>query len=102
MVATLRGKGSARLWRLYAVACTRRVETWMRYRRSQDALDVAERFADGTATVGELNSARALAEEAAHQAHHDAFMDEVRAQFRWDSEYAAVVAAASAADAALQ
>ena len=58
MIAALSGKGSERLWRLFAVACTRRVEHLMRDPRSRKALAVAERFADGAATREELTVAR--------------------------------------------
>jgi len=98
MIAVLNGKGSERLWRLFVVACTRRVEHLMRYHASRKALEVAERFADGNASREELNVARVHAEEAARQAHYDEYMDEVRANFRWDAEYAALVAAAHAAE----
>jgi hypothetical protein len=102
MIVALSGKGSERLWRLFAVACARRVEQVMRDERSRNALAVAERFADGAATTGELNAARVHAEEAARLAHYNVWIDEVRANFHWDAEQAALHAAACAADAALQ
>jgi hypothetical protein len=102
MIAALRGKGSERLWRLFAVACARRVEVLLRYPESRKALDVAERFADGAATVEELTAARTQAKAAARQAHYDEYMDEIRANFGWDAEYEAVCAAMRAAEAAVQ
>ena len=47
-----------RLWRLYAVWCARQVQHLMKDQRSIDALDVAERYANGQATDQELAAAR--------------------------------------------
>ena len=44
--------------RLYVVWCARQVQHLMPDKRSRDAIDVAERFANGEATQEELNSAR--------------------------------------------
>jgi hypothetical protein len=101
MIAALRGKGSERLWRLYAVACVRRTAHLMRDARSRKALEVAERFADGAATEVELNLARTRAEAAAHQALYEEYIDEVRANFCWDAEFQAVWEARRAAETAL-
>jgi hypothetical protein len=101
MLAAVSGKGSERIWRLFAVACVRGAEDRMRDARSQKALEVAERFADGMATRNELQAARARAEAAAYQAHFDEWEDEARANFRVDAAYEAVCAAMRAADAAL-
>jgi hypothetical protein len=101
MIAALTGKGTDRLWRLFAVACARTVEQRMRYARSRKALEVAERFADGAATREELKAARFQAEEAAHQAGLDEYLDEARANFCWDAEYEAACAARRAAEAAV-
>ena len=54
-----------REWRLFAVWCARRVECLMKDQRSRDALDVAERFANGHATNDELDAAGAAAGDAA-------------------------------------
>ena len=54
-------KGYGREKRLYAVWCTRQVEYLMTDQRSRDALDVAERFARGRATLEELTAAYAAA-----------------------------------------
>ncbi len=51
--------------RLFAVGCARKVQHLMKDQRSIDALDVAERCANGNATKDELASARAAAREAA-------------------------------------
>jgi hypothetical protein len=74
----------------------------MRYPDSRKALQVAERFADGKATLGELRAARALAKTAARQAHDDEWEDEARAKFCWDEAYEATRKAMYAADAAVQ
>ena len=102
MLQFLHSKGSNRLWRLFAVACVRRVEHLMRDPRSWKALEVAERFADGDATEEELNVARVGAGAAAYQAHYDEYIDEIRANFRWDAAYEEAWIAAQAADAAFR
>ena len=50
-----------REWRLYAVWCGRQVQHLMTDQRSIDALDVAERYANGNATDDELRAAWAAA-----------------------------------------
>jgi hypothetical protein len=102
MIAPVSTKGSERLWRLFAVACARRIEHLMRYENSRRALDVAEQYADGLATSHDLDLARTRAEAAARQAHFDEYEDEVRANFCMDAEYEAVCAAMRAADTAVQ
>ena len=59
--------------------------------RSRKAVEVAERYADGKATDGELQAARAAA-RAAYAAAYAAYADDV-------ADYAAVRASACAADA---
>jgi hypothetical protein len=56
--------GRNREIRLYAVWCARQVQHLMKDQRSIDALDVAERFANGQATENELDIARDAAMEA--------------------------------------
>lgn len=54
----------AREWRLFAVWCCRRVEHSLTDQRSRDAINVAERYANGQATDDELVKACAAAKEA--------------------------------------
>lgn len=54
-----------REWRLYAVWCARQVQHLMTDKRSLNALDVAERFANGLATGSDLSAAWAAARAAA-------------------------------------
>ncbi|SAJ96651.1 hypothetical protein UA18_02415 [Burkholderia multivorans] len=60
--------GADRDIRLFAVWCARQVEHLMQDQRSKDALDVAERFANGDASDEELAAARAAAGDAAGDA----------------------------------
>ena len=76
--------GRDREIRHYAVWCARQVEHLMTDHRSKNALDVAERFADGLATEKERAAAWAAARAAAWDA-------------AWDAAWAAARAAAGAA-----
>ena len=99
-----------REWRLFAVWCARQVQHLMTDKRSIEALDVAERFANGLATTQELDAARAAARAAARDAARaaawaawaaagDAAWDAARdaAWTVWDAARAAAWAAAWAA-----
>ncbi len=83
----------ARERRLYAVWCARQVQHLMTDQRSLDALDVAERHANGAAIDDELAAARAAAGDAAWAAARDA---------AWAAAWAAArdAARAAAGDAA--
>ncbi|MCL4651600.1 hypothetical protein L0Z19_09225 [Burkholderia multivorans] len=83
--------------RLFAVWCARQVEHLMQDQRSKDALDVAERFANGEATEEERAAARAAAQAArdAARAAAQAARDAAR-----DAAWAARAAAWAAGDAA--
>jgi hypothetical protein len=59
----LQGRASARKLRLWACACARRVWRLMPDERSRRAIEVAERYADGAATRGELREVREAAEQ---------------------------------------
>ena len=61
--------------RLFAVWCARQVQHLMTDERSLNALDVAERYADGLANNEELAAARAAARDAAKDAAWDAAQD---------------------------
>ena len=88
-------------WRLFAVQCARRVQHLMTDPRSVRALEVAEKYAHGHATVAELNAARAAAWDAARAdagnaawaAARDAARDAAWAAAR-DAAWAAAWAAA--------
>lgn len=82
-------KGRDRDIRLYAVWCARQVQHPMDDQRSIDALDVAEKYANGKATERELSDAR------------DAAWDAINATAfasSWAAAFAAANAAASAAE----
>ena len=81
--------------RLYAVWCARQVQHLLTDQRSLDALDVAERYANGQATDAELKAAWNAAWSA-----RDAADAADAARFAADA--AAWFAAAAAADAALE
>ena len=82
----------AKEWRLYLVWCVRQVQHLMSDQRSIDALDVAERYANGQATDAELETARAAAGAAAWGAARAAAGDAA-----WAAAGAAAWAAARAA-----
>ena len=73
---------SDRDMRLFAVWCARQVQHLMTDQRSLDALDVAERFANGKATQEELDAARVAAWTVAESATWDATWDATRAATR--------------------
>jgi hypothetical protein len=58
MLGFVAGKVSTRKWRLYGVACCRRIEHRLKDSLSQRALDLAERLAEGTCDVAEVDVER--------------------------------------------
>jgi hypothetical protein len=92
-VATRPGVLTDKELRLFAVFCARSVQHLMTDPRSRDAIDVAERYADGLATDDELRSACADASDAARATTYTSAAD--------DAAYtAAYISVARAADAA--
>ena len=101
-------EGYDREIRLFAVWCARQVQHLMKDQRSLDALDVAERYANGEATKSELTAAADTARAAAWAAR-DAAMDAawavdaaMTAERAADAAWAARDAARDAAYAAMR
>jgi hypothetical protein len=92
-------QGHDREIRLYSVWCARQVQHLMTDQRSIDALDVAERFANGLATQAELDAAWDAAGDAARAAAWAAARDAAWAA-AWDAAWAARAAAVDAAGVA--
>src|SRR5689334_21554987 len=65
MLALLHGKASERSLRLFVCACCRRMWDWLSEARSRQAVEMAERYADGEVDDGELFGASLLAQNAA-------------------------------------
>lgn len=87
--------------RLFAVWCARQVEPLMDDQRSRDALDVAERHANGDASDDDLAAARGAALDAARAATLDAARAAGRGAARgtaWDAARGAALGAALAAE----
>ena len=85
-------------WRLFTVWCVRQAQHLMTDKRSLDALDMAERYANGQATDKELADARAAARDAARAAARAAARD--AAEAAWAAARYAADAARDAARAA--
>ena len=71
--------------RLFAVWCARQVQHLITDKRSIDAIDAAERFADGLMARNDLNAAWATARDAAWGEEWGAEWDTAR-EAEWDEE----------------
>ncbi|MHC5540072.1 hypothetical protein ACYOEI_17780 [Singulisphaera rosea] len=96
----LTDKGTERQWRLFAVACCKRIDRFITDDRSRRAVEVAERYAEGTATDEELEEARTAAQEAQEEAKRTEWSTEAEENFCVTPGYAAVSRALFAAQAA--
>ena len=93
-------EGHDREIRLYAVWCARQVQHLLTDKRSLDALDVAERYANGEATEDELNAARDAAWTAAAAVRAAAWAAaRAAAAAAWEAAWVAVRAAGADAEA---
>lgn len=80
---------SEKLMRLFAVWCARQVQHLMKDERSINAIDVAEKFANGLATKEDLAAARDVARDVAWDAARASARDAARASARdvaWDAQ----------------
>lgn len=96
----LSDKGTERQWRLFAVACCKRIDRFMNDDRSRRAVEVAARFAEGTATDEELVEARSAAQKAQEEAKRAEYTAEAEENFCITPRYAEVSRALFAAQAA--
>jgi hypothetical protein len=99
MLEFLRGKASERKLRLFAVACCRRIGSFIKDSKARDALAVAECFADGLVS----DTQRSQARKAAQQAAQSRGVTRIPTAPKWERRAASAVywaAARSATDAA--
>jgi hypothetical protein len=96
----LRDKGTDRKWRLFAVACCRRIDHWITDGRSRRAIEVAARYTEGTASGEALEEARAAAQEAQEEAEHAEWVAEAEENFCLTPRHAAISRSLFAARAA--
>ncbi len=93
-IATRNGMVSDRVLRKFACACVRQVWHLLTDERSRNAVEVAERFADGNATKEELKQAKHAAWAAAWNVASDAAWA-AASDAAWAAACAAACAAAS-------
>jgi hypothetical protein len=86
----LQNKGTERTWRLFAVACCRRIDHLITDERSRRAIEMAARYAEGTATEEALEEARVAAQAAQDEAKRAEWTAEAEENFRLTPRYAAV------------
>jgi len=99
-IATRQGVLTDRELRLFAVWCVRQAQHLLTDPRSVSTIDVAERYANGEATDGELTAARTAASVAAWTSASVAARAAARAAAWAAARTAASVAASGAANAA--
>ena len=87
-------------WRLFAVWCAKQVQHLMTHHQSVDALDVAERHANGQATDEELHAAYNAAKDAARVAARASAAASAAQVAAWVAAWAAAWAAQDAAGVA--
>jgi hypothetical protein len=96
----LSDKGTERKWRLFAVACCKRIDRFITDDRSRRAVKVAELYAEGTATKEAVEEARTAAQKAQEEAMHAEYAAEAEENFCITPRYAAVSRSLFAAQAA--
>ena len=101
LLAVLKDKGTNRQWRLFAVACCRRIDYLISDKRSRRAVGVAGRACEGTLSEEELSEARKAALQAVHEAKDAEYEAEAQANFCSTPDYEAVCCRLYAARAAL-
>ncbi len=101
MLDQVRDRLSERKLRWFACACVRQVGTSLLDERSRQAIEVAERYADGRASPAELAGAEAVVFQVARLADHRATMSDPRwAATRAAARVANFDACSAASDAA--